>query len=406
MDKQLEYAKLIVEVGLNIQKGQRLIIACPVDCAYFARKCATAAYEAGCKEVIMNWRDDYLAREKYLKADSSVFDEVAAWQKEFFNGYAKEGAAYLAISASDPENLKGVDPDRILRSEKASGKALDIFRRQQMINGFQWCIVSIPIESWAKKVFPEKENPCDILWEAIYKTMRVYGNGDAVENWREHLRKLDERKNKLNSYRFKSLHYTNSLGTDLTIELPEKHRWESGADVSTKGIPFVANMPTEEIFTAPLKTGINGRIYSCMPLIKDGNMIDGFYFDVKDGRIVDLYAEQGEDILRNSISVDEGAAYFGEVALVPYDSPISNQNILFYNTLFDENASCHLAFGEAYPSCLEGGNEMSEEELKEAGLNSSIAHCDFMVGTADLSIVGIDKDGNEVQIFKDGNFAI
>ena len=406
MDKQLEYAKLIVEVGLNIQKGQRLIIACPVDCAYFARKCATAAYDAGCKEVIMNWRDDYLSREKYLKADSAIFDEVPDWQKDFYNGYAKEGAAYLAISASDPENLKGVDPERILRSEKASGKALTDFRRLQMSNGFQWCIVSIPIESWAKKVFPEKEDAMELLWNAIYKTMRISGEGDAVEKWKAHLARLDELKNKLNSYRFKKLHYTNSLGTDLEIELPATHKWESGADTTTNGVVFVANMPTEEIFTAPLKGGINGRVYSAMPLIKDGNLIDGFYFDVKDGKIVDLYAEKGEDILRNSISVDEGASYFGEVALVPYDSPISNQKILFYNTLFDENASCHLAFGEAYPSCIEGGAQMSEEELKEVGLNSSIAHCDFMVGTADLDITGIDKDGNTVQIFKNGNFAI
>ena len=404
MDKQSEYAKLVVEVGLNIQKGQRLIISCPVSCAYFARKCADAAYDAGCSEVVMNWHDDYLTRLKYLKADSAVFDSVPKWRSEFYNGYAKEGAAYLAISASDPENMLGVDPDRIMRSEMASGKALDVFRRQQMISGFQWCIVAIPIESWAKKVFPEKENATDLLWEAIYKTMRIDGSGSAVENWRAHLNTLEERKNKLNSLNLRKLHYENSLGTDLYIELSEKHRWESGADRSQKGVNFVANMPTEEIFTAPLKYGINGIVYAALPLIKDGNVIENFYMRVKDGKITEVHAKKGEDILKNSISVDEGASYFGEVALVPYDSPISNMKILFYDTLFDENASCHLAFGEGYPSCIEGGSEMTKEELIANGVNDSIAHCDFMVGTKDLNITGTDKDGKEIPIFRNGNF--
>jgi len=405
MDKQLEYAKLVIEVGINLQKGQRLVIASPVSCAEFARKCATAAYDAGCKEVVMNWRDDYMAREKYLKADSEIFDEVPAWRSAFYNDYANEGAAYLAICASDPENMLGVDADRIMRSEKASGKALADFRRLQMINGFQWCIVSIPIDSWAKKVFPNEENPSEKLWEAIYKAMRVEGKGTAVENWRNHLDRLETLKAKLNSFELTELNYTNSLGTDLTIGLPEGHRWESGADVTTNGVRFVANMPTEEIFTAPHRLKINGRVYSALPLIKDGTVIDKFYMDIKDGKIINLHAEKGEDILKNSISVDEGASYFGEVALVPYDSPISNMKTLFYETLFDENASCHLAFGEAYPSCLEGGNEMSKEELKEHGLNDSIAHCDFMVGTADLNIIGTNKKGEKIQIFKQGNFA-
>lgn len=211
---------------------------------------------------------------------------------------------------------------------------------------------------------------------------------------------------KLNELHFASLHYTNSLGTDLTIRLPETHLWSGGDSLCRTGRPFVANMPTEEIFTAPLRTGINGVVYAALPLVHNGNIIENFHFVIKDGRIVEAHAEKGEEILKAAIAEDEGASYFGEVALVPYDSPISNQKLLFYNTLFDENAACHLAFGEAYPECVEGGEAMSKEELKAAGLNDSITHVDFMIGTSDLSIIGTTGDGREVPVFADGNFAL
>lgn len=216
---------------------------------------------------------------------------------------------------------------------------------------------------------------------------------------------LAQRKAKLNALRFKTLHYTNSLGTDLVVELPEDHIWEAGDDVTRSGQTFVANMPTEEIFTAPLREGINGVVYASMPLVHDGNIIDGFHFVIKDGKIVEAVAQKGQEVLQSAISVDEGACYFGEVALVPYESPISNLKLLFYNTLFDENAACHLAFGEAYP-CIEGGRDMTKEQLKDKGLNDSITHVDFMMGTADMSIVGITHDGKEIPVFVNGNFAL
>ena len=344
MDTKLqEYAKLLIEVGLNVQKGQTLIISSPVECASFARLCADAAYDAGCREVIMNWSDDYLSRQKFLRADASVFDDTPEWREKFFTSYAEMGAAYLAIAASDPETLKGVDPDRLVRSQKSGSVLRKTFDRLQMSNGFPWCIASVPIPSWAATVFPE---------------------------------------------------------------LPEDHLWAAGNSVMKNGVEFVANMPTEEIFTAPLKTGINGVVYSAMPLVDSGNIIDKFYFIIRDGKIVEAHAEKGEEFLKAAISVDEGASYFGEVALVPYDSPISNQKILFYNTLFDENASCHLAFGEAYPECIEGGESMTREEVQAHGLNYSLTHVDFMVGTADLSIVGTTHDGREIPVFINGNFAI
>lgn len=406
-EKLREYARLLIEVGLHVQKGQTLVISSPVECAFFARLCASAAYDVGCREVVMNWHDDFLAREKFLRADNAVFDEVPQWRQHFFNDYAKEGAAYLAIDAEDPEHLKGVDPDRRVRSLRVSGKALKDFYRLQMSSGFPWCIASIPIPSWAKRVFPDagSEQAMELLWEAIFRAVRITGDGRSVAHWQEHIARLSERKKKLNALRLRSLHYTNSIGTDLTVELPADHIWEAGDDCTAAGQPFVANMPTEELFTSPLRTGANGTVVASMPLVHDGNIIDGFRMTVESGKIVSVSARQGQEVLEAAISVDEGASYFGEVALVPYDSPISNQKLLFYNTLFDENAACHIAFGEAYP-CIEGGRDMDKEQLKAHGLNDSVTHVDFMVGTGDLSIVGTTQDGREIPIFVDGNFAI
>ena len=402
-----EYAKLLVEVGVNIQKGQTLVIGSPVDCAWFARLCARAAYAAGCREVVMRWSDDELTREKYLHAEDSVFDSLPAWQAEFDNGYARQGAAFLHISARDPENLVGVDPDRIARSQRSSGEALREYRELTMSNTVPWCIGSIPIPSWARKVFPgcPDGEAVEKLWEAIFQAVRVDGSGAAVDRWREHLAGLKGHMDRLNSLNLESLHYTNSLGTDLTIRLPEGHIWAAGSSDTKSGLPFIANMPTEEVFTAPLRNGVDGVVCSSMPLVHNGVVIDKIRFQVKEGKIVEASAQTGEDALRAAITLDEGASYFGEVALVPYDSPISRQKLLYYNTLFDENASCHLAFGEAYPECLRGGAEMSKEERKARGLNDSITHVDFMVGTADLSITGKTRDGREVPVFVDGNFA-
>ena len=406
-EKLREYAKLLIEIGLNVQQGQTLVISSPVDCAPFARLCASAAYDVGCREVVMRWTDDYMNRERFLRADDSVFDTLPVWQKEFFNGYADEGAAFLNIAARDPEALRGVAPDRLTRASR-SETAIQSYVSAIMSNACPWCVASVPIPSWAKKVFPDlpEQEAMDKLWDAIFTSVRISGKGDAVARWREHTALLRSRVDKLNALHFESLYYENSLGTRLNIRLPETHRWSGGSNLCRAGFPFVANMPTEEVFTAPLRDGIDGVVYSAMPLVHNGNIIENFHFVIKDGRIVDVHAEKGEDILRAAIAEDEGASYFGEVALVPYDSPISNQKILFYNTLFDENAACHLAFGEAYPECVEGGEAMSKEERKAAGLNDSNTHVDFMIGTSDLSIIGTTKGGREVPVFVNGNFAL
>ena len=406
MQRFEEYAKLLVEVGVNIQKGQDLIIDTPVDCAWFARLCAKAAYAAGCREVIMKWNDDALTREKFLHAAPEVFDTFPEWLAKFMNGYAEEGAAFLHIVASDPENLVGVESDRITRAQRSSGEALKPHRELTTNGTVPWCIAAIPIPSWAKKVFPGcgEEEAVDKLWDAILQAVRV-GGGDAVDRWRTHLDTLQRRIDRLNELNLESLHYKNSLGTDLTIRLPEGAIWAGGSNVTRSGVPYIANMPTEEIFTAPLRTGVDGVVYAAMPLVRNGVIMDKFHMVVREGKIVEAHAQVGEEALRAAVTLDEGASYFGEVALVPYDSPISNQNLLYYNTLFDENASCHLAFGDAYPECLKGGEDMTKEERQAHGLNTSITHVDFMVGTADLCITGRTRDGRDVDIFIDGNFA-
>ena len=406
--KLKEYARLLVEIGANVQKGQTLVLGAPVECAEFARLCASAAYDLGCREVVEDWFDPLLNRERYLRAADEVFDEFPAWRAQFLNGYAEAGAASLDVGGYDPELMRGVDPERMTREDRAAEKPLETFRHMTMASLVPWCIGAMPVPSWAKKVFPDcpEDEAMEKLWDAILTAVRVTGDGRAVERWREHLTLLEARRDKLNALRFQSLHYTNSLGTDLTIELPEGHLWAAGGSQTPDGQAFICNMPTEEIFTAPKRTGINGVVCAALPLVDGGNIIDGFRFVVRDGKIVELHAEQGEEFLREAVSLDEGASYFGEVALVPYDSVISNMGVLFYNTLFDENARCHLAFGEAYPECIEGGQEMTREELTAHGLNYSLQHADFMVGTADLSIIGTTHDGKEIPVFVNGNFAI
>ena len=409
-----QYARLVIHIGVNLQKGQPLVIASPVDCAFFARLLVSEAYRTGAKDVILNWRDDHCAREHWLHADDRLFDNVYPWDALQKNTLAREGAAYIGISATNPENLKGVDPERLRRWEVATGRDLKEFNRLQMNNGFPWCVVSIPIASWARKVFPDRTDneAVEMLWAEIFKSVRItydgeaIKEGDAVQEWRTHCDRLKSRAKKLNTFNFKSLHYTNALGTDLTVEMPVDHIWMAAEESSAAGVSFVANMPTEEIFSAPLRDSANGVLVASKPLVLNGNIVDGIRLVFEKGRIVEVHADSGEETLLAAVNVDEGSHYLGEIALVPYDSPISSSGILFYNTLFDENAACHFAFGEAYPGCIRGGDKMSVDELIARGINAeSSTHVDFMVGTEDLSIVGTTHDGRQVPVFENGNFA-
>ena len=403
--KLKEYAALLIRVGLSIGKDDELIINSPVEAAPFARLCVDEAYAAGAANVTVIWSDDHVTRAHFLFAADRILETTPAWRCELLNGMARKGVPHLFISASDPMNLSGVDPERLLKSARTKARDFEEFYRLETSSFFPWCIASVPIQSWADKVFPDKEDALSLLWDAIFAAVRIKGDGTAVEAWRAHLSSLRERTETLNNYRFRSLHYKNSLGTDLTVRLPEGHVWLSGEEKTPSGRPFVANMPTEEIFTAPLKNGVDGVVYAALPLIEDGNLVRDFHLVLKEGKIVEVHAKEGEEILKNAIAVDEGASFLGEVALIPIDSPISKQGILYYETLFDENASCHLAFGAAYP-CIEGGGDMSEEELAAHGLNVSKQHTDFMIGTPDLSIDGVTEDGRTVAVFREGRFCI
>ncbi|MFL0251303.1 aminopeptidase [Clostridium neuense] len=406
-DLLTKYAELVVKIGVNIQKNQTLVVNSPIECADFVREITESAYKCGARDVQVRWKDDKLSRIKYLNAPEEIFEEFPEWQKEFYISYARQGAAFLSIAASDPEALKGVDPNRMVKAEKASDAAIKEYVDRMMSDKNPWCVVSMPTKKWAQKVFPNvsEEEAVEKLGEAIAKTIRL-NEKDPVAAWMKHKDNMIRNAEFLNKHNFKYLKYKNSLGTDLKIELPEGHMWLAASSKTPEGIEFIPNMPTEEVFTLPKKTGVNGKVVSSKPLNYNGNLIENFSFTFKDGRVVDFTAEKGNEVLKSMIDTDEGSHYLGEVALVPYDSPISNSNILFYNTLFDENASCHLAIGKAYPTCIKGGSDMSEKELEALDVNNSITHVDFMVGTSDLSIIGVTENGEEVTVFKDGNFSI
>lgn len=405
--KLKEYARLLVEVGLNVQPGQTPAIESNVDFVDLTRLCVSACYDCGARQVVVNYSDDANTRETFLRADGAVFEEFPSYMKARTDWLLEQKAPRLSITGSDPELLKGVDPGRVQARRRVSGPATKPYFDALLAGKFQWCVGAFPTLAWAEKAFPDKkgEAALDALWDAIFATCRITGDGRAVARWREVVATIGRRADWLNRHQFARLHYTNSLGTDLTVRLPEHHVWAGGSETSAAGVEFMANIPTEEIFTAPQWDGVDGRVYSALPLALDGNVIRDFCLGFKAGRIVDVHAGQGEEFLRHAIEVDEGAHYLGEVALVGYDSPIRATGLLFYHTLFDENASCHLAFGHAYASCVQGGQDMDGERQKAAGLNQSLTHVDFMVGTRNLSIVGTTHDGKEIPVFVDGNFA-
>ncbi|UQZ86199.1 Aminopeptidase 2 [Paenibacillus konkukensis] len=405
-DKQLnQYAQIIVNIGVNIQKGQTLVINAALDAAELVRLLVKKAYEAGAYTVKVNWSDDTVSRLRYDLAPDESFLEEPKWYAGEMLELAEKGFAVISVVSSDPDLLKGVPQERIVNYQKTYGKAMAKYRQYMQSDKFSWCVVAAPSPAWAAKVFPNlpEQEQLAKLWEAILSTVRV-DQDDPVAAWEKHIQTLNEKSAYLNAKKYKKLHYI-APGTDLTIELPEGHIWVAADSINEQGHAFVANMPTEEVFTAPLATGVNGKVSSTKPLSYGGNIIDGFTLTFENGRIVDVSAKQGEETLRGLIEMDEGSHYLGEVALVPHRSPISESNILYYNTLFDENASNHLAIGSAYAFCLEGGKGLSQDELKSRGLNTSIAHVDFMIGSAEMDIYGVTADGAEEPVFQKGGWA-
>ncbi|MCA0983527.1 aminopeptidase [Halobacillus yeomjeoni] len=400
-----KYAELAVRAGVNLQKNQLLIIHSDIQNAAFARLVQSVAYEAGASNVFIDWKDEQSTKEFYLHAADKVIDHFPDWQAARFEEWDDQGAAYIHIISENIDVFKEVSPERINRFEKASRTKLKDYHAKIRSHEVRWCLLTVPSVEWATKVFHglSKEEALQSLWELILKGTRADGK-NPIKDWENHNKSFESRKKILNESQFDALRFTNSCGTDLLVGLPKNHLYIGGGVIDKEGIPFFPNIPTEEIFTAPHKNKVNGTLIGTKPLIYGGSVIDEFYLIFKDGRITDYYAAKGQEVLRNLIETDEGSHFLGEIALVSHKSPLAQTDTLFYNTLFDENTSCQIGIGNASPSNIQNGNDHSEEEMKAAGLNTSLLSVNVTFGTEDMKVEGIKEDGTEVLLMKDGDF--
>ncbi len=398
------YAHLIARKGVNIQKKQSVIIEAELDQPEFIEILVDECYKAGASTVDVRWSHQPLTklnvRHQTLKNLSAVED----WELEKMKHQEQTLPARIVILSDDPDGLKGVNMDKYSKASQARRKAFKPFR-DRMENKYQWCIAAVPGVKWAKKLFPNdrKSVAVEKLWQAILSASRA--DVDPIKQWEEHNANIAKRCEYLNSLGVSELRYKSSNGTDFTVGIIDGARFVGGAGGTTKGVMFNANIPSEEVFITPMKGKADGKVVSTMPLSYESQLIENFSITFKDGKAVEYSAEKNEDLLGKLLSMDENAGFLGECALVPFDSPINNSGILYYNTLFDENASCHLALGAGYSECIPGFEEMTFEECVEKGCNDSIIHVDFMIGAPDLSVIGVDKNGKETPLFVDGNWA-
>ena len=402
------YADLIIRTGVNLQKGEMLVINAPIDSRELVEKVVKSAYKAGARNVEVQWLDDKISRLNYKYRSKKELTKIPDWVIKQKDHYIDEKIAFLRILSDNPESLKGVNPEKVAAARRASGKALAKFRDYTGSNKLRWCIAAYPQKDWAKKMFPELSPSAAMKkqWEYIAETMRLNCD-DPIKAWEKHQQEISRRCEILNGAKIKTFTYKNSLGTDFTVGMPQGYIFCGGAEKGAlDGIRFTANMPTEEVFSCPDRRMANGKLVAAMPLCRNGQIIKNFWFTFENGKITDYGAEEGYENLKSIIETDEGSHYLGEIALVGYNSPIRNLNTLFYETLFDENASCHFAIGDCYPTCLQGGGELTKEELLSSGLNSSIEHVDFMVGTSDLEITASCEDGKQLKIFENGEWVI
>ncbi|WP_163969436.1 aminopeptidase [Oceanobacillus halotolerans] len=406
-DKRImeKYAELALRTGVNIQQNQALMINAPLEGVDFTKVVVRKAYEMGAKDVHINWVDDELTLLKYQNAPDEVIKNYPDWKVQLQESFAEDGAAVLNIRSTNPDLLKDIDPQRVADANKAAAQALKNFKKYTMNDKIAWSIISIPTGDWAQKIFPDKsrEDAIESLWDAIVKIVRV-DKEDPIAAWDSHNETLITARELLNKKNYQKLIFK-APGTDLEMELPKGHIWKGGSAQTEGGVTFNPNMPTEEVFSMPHKYGVNGTVSSTKPLNYGGSLIDNFSLTFKDGKVVDFKAEQGEDTLKHLLDTDEGARRLGEVALVPDESPVSKSGLIFYNTLFDENASCHIALGKAYPTNVEGGSNMSDEELDKHGVNDSLTHVDFMIGSDQLDIDGVKEDGSTEAVFRKGTWA-
>ena len=400
------YAKLLVERGVALKEGQELVVSSPVENADFAKMLVAAGYAAGASHVTVIWSDDDIMRMDYENAPLEFFQNTPTWKIEQMNSLAAAGACFLTLLGSDPAALRGIDPAKPAAAMLSRNTQCDVWRHGIDFGDNAWCLAGVSGRAWAKTVFPDLDaNSATLkLWESILEASRAMGD-DPIADWAQHDKNFATNKSKLNDYRFGSLHYKASNGTDLVVGLPEKHLWGGGSHMTNDGTVFIPNIPTEEVFTAPHRLRADGIVYASMPLAHQGQIVDGFWFRLEGGRVVDYGAEEGQEVLKHIFEMDEGASRLGELALISKNTPIRESGVLYYNTLFDENASCHIALGRGYRDNMEGSEDKSTDELIEEGLNDSRAHVDFMIGTDDLSIVGTTATGEEVVVFENGQWA-
>lgn len=400
-----KYAELIVKSGLNVKKGQQVEIVSSTAQVELVRYVVDYCYKCGAKRVKVDWSDDKISKMHYKYQSEKTLSEVPQFKIEEMKYRAEVLPCRLYIDDSDPDAMKGVDQGKIARARMKTYPLMKPFI-DQMENKYQWCIAGAANVDWAKKVFPgvPTKKAVEMLWEAILKTARV--DGDAIDNWKKHNINLRNKCEYLNSLGLKEMRYKSSNGTDFKVGLIDKGIFCGGSEFALgSNIEFNPNIPSEEVFTSPKKGEAEGIVYATKPLSYQGELIENFNIRFEGGKAVEVHAEKGEELLKQMISMDESAPFLGECALIPFHSPINDTGILFFNTLYDENASCHLALGMGFTNCIKDYEKYNKKELEEMGVNDSMIHVDFMIGSEDMNITGITSDGKEIAIFRNGDWA-
>lgn len=398
-----KYVQILLENCLKIEQNQPLFISANVEALEFVNIVAKTAYKLGIKDIYFDLTDPNLKHEALKNLTIPELKKHQYWNKEKWDEYAKKNAAFLMLVSETPGLMKDIDAEKVSKITVYSYKTRKTFNEYRNKSKLAWCIAAVPTMKWAEQVFPKSKQPLKDLWDAVFDVCCLK-EPSPQKYWEKKITKFRKIAQKLNEYNFKKLTYKNSLGTNLSVELPKNHLWACGSEKLTNQKEIIANFPTEEIFTSPNCNSACGIVYSAKPLCYQDVIIDDFWLEFKNGKVVKAFAKKGQETLLELLKSCKNSNMLGEIALVPYNSPISNKNIIFYETLFDENASCHLALGSSFPECLKNGPKMSSEELQKNGLNNCENHVDFMIGTNDLSIIGLTQDDQEIKIFENGNF--
>ena len=404
MKEKLEkYAELLLTKGVNVKRGTPLLISAPMEAYEFVEILSKKAFEKGVTDIGYDLIDEKIKHDALKYLEINDLKESPIFNKKIFDEYAKKDAAFLMLMSDDPTLMDDIDSNKLSQAAIFSRKSKPLYKQRQLNNEIVWCIACTATMGRAEKMFDNNEDAINKLWDAIFDACYI-NNKNPNEAWDTFIEETNKKTEILNKLKIKELHYTNNLGTDLIINLLETSIWNGASEKTKSGVEFIANIPTQEVFTTPNRLGTNGIVYSSKPLIYNGGFINDFFIEFKDGKVINYDAKEGKDILKGIIESDENACYLGEVALVDYNSPISTSKLIHYETLYDENASCHLALGSGFTECVKGTDNKSKEELINLGFNYSDNHVDFMIGTEDLNIMAKTFDGKEVQIFKDGNF--